>query len=171
MATFLPCSIRDIVLLMQTQLAAFTNVDASRIIIVATTADNTPHFNADSDILIRLMEERAVEGIITGSGRYDARMKREIQLIQRVRVYLDQSGQDFSRITDATLGLIQLEDQVFNAMQEFSPTDEAQNVLSAPLYLNGPTSSQRESRDQNWITSWYTSYVEYERKVALPFPS
>jgi len=164
-AAFLRANIGPIVLLMQAQLVKSTNLDQSRIMIVAEDGETVPRYQGDQDILIRPMGEDEEEGMLEGSGRVDDRRKRQIYVYCRTRVYLDPADQDAIRLTDASLGHFALEDQVANALQIWAAQDALGNILSFPVFVKGPTSAEKMRDDPNWVCSHFTATVEYERNL------
>ena len=142
-----------------------TAIDPSRIFVSVLDADSCPLFDGDQDVILRVMGERREGGMLEGAGRVDDRRTREIQVVMRSRVYLDQVEQDLIRLTDASLGHLWLEDAVADALEIFMATDGDGNVLTTPWYLEGPTAPQAMRNDRNWVWSAFTCSFDYERAL------
>ncbi len=168
MATFAHSNIGTILLAIQARIMDVTELPASLVLLVATDAQDTPHFAGLQDVLIRPMEESRSPGYLEGTGRNDDMRNRKVNIYCRVVSFTDPAGQDATKLTDATTGLLQLEDQVANALQIFLASDAQQNALTLPMYVDGPSAPVLDKDgDTNWISSYFSVNVPYLRNLDL----
>ncbi|MDE2105775.1 MAG: hypothetical protein KGL39_51600 [Patescibacteria group bacterium] len=170
MTTPLPirASLKDILLLIQTQVVAITGLDISRVIITAKSPDQVLHAGATEDILLRVMGERPDTNQIDGAGRIVNNRLRTVQVVVRTKVALDPTGQDQVHLTDPTLGHFVLEDSVVDALEEFFPLDINGNLLTAVPVRIGPWGLPTPDReDDTWLSSTADLEIVYTRNLDL----
>jgi hypothetical protein len=138
MATQNRSSLIPILQAIQTQLMSTTSFPLERVNIVATWPKD-PQIVGDQDLLIRPLgficnlEEGA-----QGAGRVETLIHRRLAIKVRTRLAYDSEQDQVGWLTDATLGHLQLEEQVLDSLQNFIPMDGSSNWLVAqPLQLVG----------------------------------
>ncbi len=168
----MPTSISGWLPLVEDQLVLVTGLDSTRVLITAMDPDETPHYGADKDVLVKLLGERPAGSAWEGSGRVDNRRVRTVRVTVRTRAYLDQFPADKARLLDMTVGHILLEDAAYDAMCWFMPTDQLNNVLAVGGECQHIEDCRRErpankatGGDGNWLISSFTVDFEYTRAL------
>jgi hypothetical protein len=156
---------RGILLKLRLRVAEWCALDLSRVVVTVLDPSETPRTTAQQDILLRPGGEDSLEGILDGSGRYDDRRTRSLELSVRTRVQLDQAGQDLTRLTDASLGHVQMEDRLIDGLQNYQVPGDGSDVWTAPLRLTRLSQPQRLKGDIDWVSSTFTAHYEYTRDL------
>ena len=169
MAQPVPTSLRTILPLIQANIAAVTGLPApARVMITARNADAVPHFQADADILIRLMRERQDFDVNTGQGRVENRGEATVRVTVRSRLYTDEVNQDQQFLIDQTLGHIVLRDRVTDALEfgfDFLTTSQGDSYIFEPLRVPNWSDPEREREDAMWGDSWCEVTLHYIRSL------
>lgn len=164
MASQIRSTFREILLLLREQIITVTSLDPSRVIL--TAREDVPHVSAEQDILLVPLDEVPDRENIAAAGRVCNYRTRKVKVVLRSRLVLDQVGQDFVHLTDASLGHLALEDAVCDALEIFTPEDADRNALTAcPVRLEGLSRPQPERAAPEWITSSWDLSVEYLRAL------
>jgi hypothetical protein len=165
MAAVIRSNVRAILLAIQAEVLVQSGLVSDQIMISVLEPQDVPHFNAAQEVIIQVLNEGLVDNVANYSGRVDDRRVRTLRFACRTRLLLDQSGQDFYRLTDASLGHLALEDAVYDAVRCFMPTDDLENAIGLPV-RGGPFSQPRRERaDDSWVVSTFTADVEYSRDL------
>lgn len=160
-------SVRETVLLLRARLAAGLGWDEERIIITAAEPDDTPHHQADQDILLRLEGERP-EASIDGGGRYVNLRTRNIAVWARSRLFLDTRDSDLARLTHTSLGHVALEDDIVDVLEGWLPVDDDGNATSTPVILGTFSRPEKDRKDDGWVRSRVDLSFQYLRDLTLP---
>lgn len=160
-------SVRAIILAAVARIVEITELDAARVGVTVLPPDEVPPFGAPQDVLVRVRGETPDEGIIDGTGRWDNRRRRILDVACRTRVSLDEEGGDLARLTHESLGHVLLEDLVVEALEIFNAPDpdEAGSLITAPLRVGRLTDPQRMAKFPDWVFSVFTVEAEYSRDL------
>jgi hypothetical protein len=160
-------SLSTILPLIQQNIAAVTGLPwPERVMITARVKESVPHFQADSDVLIRLMRQRQDFDVNTGQGRVENRWIATCQVAVRSRLYVDEANQDAKFLDDQTLGHIILQDAVTNALEygfDFLISSTGDSYLTEPLRVTDWTDVERERTDAMWGDSSCEIQIHYIR--------
>lgn len=143
-----------------------TGLDDTRVIITVLDAEATPRFGAPQDILLRPLDESPEVGIIDGAGRFDNRRRKRFQVCVRTRLLLDSTGQDYTRLTDASLGHTIMEDAVVDALELYWPSDGS-DALCSPVRVGKLSDPKRIRDDPDWVWSGFDCDFEYTRDLNI----
>lgn len=165
-------SLTDIVPAMQANIIKFTGLPPNRVQVAAFNAiTDVPHTTAEHDVVIRIGSESREHDALEGAGRVDDRRNRHIEIYCRARSSQDKVGSDQRKLLDKKVGLIQLEDQVADALEIFMTPDATGSFgLNFPIYLEGPTAPQHDSKEAiEWVWSRFDCTVMYVRNLNQNF--
>src|SRR5262245_12861192 len=98
-------SLRTLLPLLTARLTAVTGVPSNRVLLLQR--QNTPHFQGDSDLLVRVGPPAPHEGYSSGAGKNAVILRRTLQVTPRVRLAVDQSDRDDYALLSAS-GLLAL---------------------------------------------------------------
>jgi hypothetical protein len=141
-------------------------------VVSVSAIDDPPHHQAERDVVLRVQGERSVEGNWAGGGRHDDRRKRQVKVICRTRMWLDQADRDdllLTSVEPATLGHLALEDAVADALQTWQGLRANGDALNYPAYVGDLTDPEKEKSTQGptgWVSSHFTVRLEYDRLYA-----
>lgn len=165
MAAWVASDLSTILPVVTAKIAEITGLDASRVVVSVLQPEDVPTVAAAQDVIVRLMGELPDEGIIHGSGRYDDRRHRTLEVSVRTRLHLDQIGQNLQQLTHASLGHLRMEDLVVEALELYSVAGTAGDVLTAPLRVGRLTTPGKLRSNPDWICSTFTVECEYSRDL------
>lgn len=109
--------------------------------------DTTPEFQGDQDIVLHVGNPvphgndqdatgRLVRNDQDATGRLSTRLVRPVEVRPRTRLALDVGGYSDLWLTDPNLGHLQLEELIFNALEQFEPADTNGNwLVTEPIRL------------------------------------
>jgi hypothetical protein len=160
-------SLRSILTNVKAQLVASTGVTANRVLLLAR--DDTPHFQGDSDLLIRVGKPYPDEGFSTGAGRVAVVLRRPLQVTCRVRKSLDEGDRDDTALLSDT-GLIALEEAVVDALHIWVPVSAGSddwNTVEPIHWLPSGTPVKETPTQQGWLRS----DLVFEMRYTLPVSS
>lgn len=140
-------------------------LEPNQIVFSVTEADQVPHYSAEREVVIQILNEISMDAVANYSVRTDPRRMRTFRVACRTRMVLDVDGQDDLILLDDDLGHIKLEDDVADAMLGFQGEDEDGNIFNAPLRMGPVTQPRREPGGNGWIYSVMTFDCEYSRDV------
>lgn len=155
----------DVLEAVRARIVEVTELDDARVFITALDPDSAPRFGAAQDVLVRPASETPEAGTIDGAGRIDNRRKRRIEVTIRTRLLLDEADRDTSRLSDASLGHLALEDTVCDALELYNPTGEGDDAICLPLRVGQLSQPQRLRSDPSWVASTFVVEAEYLRDL------
>lgn len=154
----------DILTRIKAQIVAELDYPDNRVII--SIRREVPHFNADSDIIIRPLGFRAISQITDQTGRFATAVTRRLEVRARTRLALDEASRDEIWLTDESRGHLQLEDQIVDALQSFIPVTStlAPDAMTLePLFLiDGSDPDQQSDRGRGQPANWGESRLTFE---------
>ncbi len=134
--------------------------------VYVTSRKTIPHFQGERDCILRILGEQPDAAAIRGAGRLNDQRTRTLQLIIRTRRATDVSGSDEKHLLNEDTGHVAVEDQVFDALEIFWPTDVGENALTnCPVRMSGPTEAFEDQELPEWLSSSVTIEVDYSRNV------
>jgi hypothetical protein len=158
-------SLRSILPLVTTQLTSVTGVTSNRVLLLQRP--DTPHFQGDSDLLLRIGPAQPEEGFSHGAGRVAVVLGRTLQITARARRAVDESDRDDYALLDATSGLLALEESAINALHIWVPTDDDDNWLTVePIHwIPGGQLLHETPLHQSWLHSDLVFHFRYQLSV------
>lgn len=143
-------SLRTLLPLITAQLVTVTGVTSNRVLLLQR--GDTPTFQGDSDILVRVGPPQPVEGYSSGAGRNAVILRRPLQVTPRVRLAVDQSDRDDYHMTDAS-GLVALEEAVVDALHIWVPRNSTSDWLTQePIHwAPGAAPIHQTPVSQSWL--------------------
>lgn len=128
----IPTSLATILPKITARLADVTGVSSNRVLLLARP--DTPHFQGDSDLLVRVSAPLPDDGFAHGAGRHGGVVvRRTVQVTPRVRSAHDQGDRDDAALTSAA-GLLPLEESVVNALHVWVPTSGDDWLAIEPMH-------------------------------------
>jgi hypothetical protein len=127
----LRASIRYVLTSLQQMISTGTGLDPNAVFIVR----RRDHFVnvAEQSVAIWVRGETPDGPAVEGGGRVNDMRTRLASILVRSRTMMDENDRDTNRLTDYSLGHLQLEDQVYNAVQVLQETDQQSNwIISYP---------------------------------------
>lgn len=164
-ATVVRSHFADVLTALAAQVASVTGLDPSHVLIAAGDVA-VPHFQADQDVVLRLMGETPdpdEDG--SGRGRVCDLRRRTVVVECRTRVYLDDVAQDVVRLTDASLGHLALEDNAYDAAERWIATDSDGNALALGGFVGAVSDPKPDKDDRNWVSSRFPLVIPYQRAL------
>lgn len=165
MAAHINANLATLCLKIREELVARVGLEENQIIFSVLEPQEIPHYSAESEVIIQVLNEISVNSIADYSCRTDARRVRTFRMACRTRMLLDQDGQDILRLTSETFGHLDLEDRVIDALLCYQAEDISSNILDFPLRLSTITQPRRERSDSAWVVSVIQFDCEYSRDV------
>jgi hypothetical protein len=107
---------------------AVTGFPEERVVLLAR-ADVPYHAQADQYVRIWPRSQTTQGPIVQGAGRLDARVVRRVSVCLWTRLALDEADRDNSWLLHATLGHLDAEHKLFDALLGFHPEDADGNWL------------------------------------------
>src|SRR5580698_1891821 len=124
-------NLREILSILQQQIIAATGLDPNAVWI--TRRKDHLVAVAEQSVALWVRGESPYGRAAEGGGRVDDIRVRTVTLLCRTRTLQDEADRDTSRITDFSLGAIQLEDQVCDAVQLIIVTNaQLQAIVAFP---------------------------------------
>ena len=125
---------------------------------------------ADHIVRLRIEDHVFDQDLLTTSGRYDCRALVRMSLAVRTRLDIDQKPRDGSWLTHQTLGHLRLVHKVYQALVNFWPMDQQQNVLTvSPVITMSGDSPQRDRQQAGWGESTLTFGFVYVLDLDEPY--
>lgn len=164
---------RDVIRSIRSRLELIPNLPINHIYVVARRT--LPNLVGNSDILIRPGRFQIENSSSDGAGRFHTRVRRQFDIIIRIRSYADQVGEDLSFLTAEAEGILLVEDMVFNWVHMWQPPHVGDSssgpILEEvePIRVVGgmePTKDIR-SADGNWGQSSITIEAAIEQELDL----
>lgn len=163
MAAQIRAKLRDILLDVRGRLMEVTGLPPERVAVDARQDADEPDLNlqADQYFLIRVKGQTPAPGV-EGGGRVNTRVKRRIQVCLRTRLALDEAGRDLLWLTEQSLGHLEREHQLYDALSTYQPTDGKGNWLVAePIVLEQSTEPRKDKADPSWGRSAVEFVVDF----------
>lgn len=112
-------------------------------------------FNAQADhfVTIRPRGQQCNRPIEQGAGRLDLRATRRISITAYTRVELDEHDRDTNWLRNQTLGHLQLERKILDAVTTFKVIDANGNLLALPIRPGVWQEPDEEKEDPAWGSS------------------
>jgi hypothetical protein len=148
--------------------------DPARVLVIARDQSQVPFIDSEMDILLRVRSLTVDDAQYIGAGREFCRNDRIIDVIPRTRDARDDVATDLAWLTDETLGHLALEDQIYDALEEFSPVRAADgmDLLIVPLHLLRTSDPVRGTRASNAAWTWGHSVMSfmasYQQMLTVP---
>lgn len=156
----------DILPLIEARLIARSVATASQIDYTLTDdLSAVPILMGDHDCWLHLKAEQPVGTFFDGSAELDVRVQRQLHVILRTRLELDEVGSARQFLRKATVGHLAFERMAFNALFNFFATDAQQNELTfgmEPLGIQEP----RGLNKKGWGGSVLVFGIPYRRDVS-----
>ena len=131
-----------------------------------TVEEDWPHLSAQQDILLKVRTEKRHGNFQMGSGRYDVRVKRTLQVILRTRKLSDKVGSDYKLLNDTAVGVIAIEDSIIESLEDFIPVDANGNMLTFEgLEFSDISEPQKAKAQKDWTSSSVNFTIPYRRAV------
>lgn len=98
-----------------------------------------------------------------GGGRLDTRVMRRLAVKLYTRLALDESGDDEQWLTNATLGHLDVEHAIIDALENYAPVDEDMNwLVYQPMKLQPVSEPDKDAEEPEWgstVQEYDLSYV------------
>ncbi len=157
--------VADISRAIKAELVLRVGLEPEQIVFSVTEAEQVPHYSAEREVVIQVLNEISMEAAANYGVRTDPRRTRTFRFACRTRMVLDVDGQDDIILLDDDNGHLALEDAVADAMIGFQGEDAQGNIYHAPLRMGTVTQPRRETGGLGWIYSVMTFDCEYSRDV------
>lgn len=139
--------LRTILSSLKTVLASTGPLNATRVYILARSAQSMPAMAGDAEIMIRPGSWSLVPGKIDAAGRTAVWERRQIVLTLRGRFYADITGTDEAFYTHVDSGMEEFENDVVDALTLWMPTSGGVPLLLEPARILGGQEVTRERAD------------------------
>ena len=133
-------------------------VDVARIVPVAVSPEEVPHFTADRDILLWPQGETSYQDSATGGGEDDTRAYATLYVVARSRLEMDEAGSDRRRLIDQSLGHYGFRQQIRGALQLFWPEAGKDAYGVQPMRWVRTQAPKQERANKDWVYS----IIEFE---------
>jgi hypothetical protein len=162
-----PTSLNVLLPLLQVQVGATFLWGLERVLLVKN--DERPfHGQADSYITIRPKNQMA-EACVLGGGRFSPLVTRRIRCRIWSRYAVDEAGREDVWLCDGSLGHIQYEDTLFNALLGYHPmAPNGTDLLCEPLKLGVTTEPATGDKTE---PEWGWSEIEFDVTYLLTMPA
>src|SRR5262245_40060411 len=121
MPTVARAKFADILLLLKAQLVTSTGIGSEQVRVVAR--DDVPPFTGSQHLLLRPRSPVPQTEETWSAGRVVPLVRRSVACILRTPLYVDQSDMDYHWLTDTSLGHLQMEEKIVDALVEYFPED------------------------------------------------
>jgi hypothetical protein len=150
--------------LIQQRLETVLGFPPERVILDARDNDDTEYkFQADQYLLLRVLAGKVTDDY-EGAGRNAVVLVRDITVTLWTRLQTDEATSDYQWLTNASLGHLQAEEQLYNALAGWQPLDSnGLWVLEEPIYPR-PVDRPLKSRKR---VGWGRSTVQFSVMFAL----
>ncbi len=158
-----PTYVHDIFVNLRQRLMDQLDFPPERVLVVAQRRGRIRHDQADTYLELQPGAQSPVD-ISTwhGAGRYDLRVNRVVRVKIWTRLALDEINEDFQRLTNASLGHLKTEGQVYDALAGYQPTDDEGNWLVAePIRPGSATEPDSDGEENGWINSTVSFDMEF----------
>jgi hypothetical protein len=138
-------------------------------LIHAVARNQTPRFQGDQDILLRLLRPVPEEGFVSGSGRLATVVQRPLLVTLRSRSQTDPSDADDLWLTDPALGLLALEDRVLDALHLWWPTSPQGILLTTEPMRLAPSEPEQKPGEgaPAGDMQWGETHLLFEMKYII----
>lgn len=166
MAELRPATPREVVRAVRQRLIDAVPMAPSRVILCACEPDDVPHAGAQQDVLLRL-EGESPAGTFDGGGRYVDLRRRTFAVWPRTRMSLDPVGSDLERLTRDTIGHLELETAIDDALAGWLAED-GDDAIALPVDIGTFSTPVRDRGDASWVRSRLEFSVTYLKARSLP---
>lgn len=161
MATVLATDLRTLLIDLRERIMDRLDFPAERVLIIAR-AKMPANLQADQYVIIRVMGQKPDWNTEYGHGRVEHRVRRTLQIVLKTRLATDEVNEDFLWLTDKSLGHLDMEHELYDSLQTYSPIDVNDNALIyEPLVVTMVDRPLKEEVNEEWGESWI--------EVELPF--
>lgn len=136
-------------------------------LVVSVDQNEMPPLVGDRDFLMAVGHQRPEGNFDDGSGRYDARIKRFLNILIRTRVNLDRVNDWKVWLTDQTLGHLDAEWEVMNTFHDWTPVDAQGNELGYQSLIYIDVREPRALSNRTAAPGWGGSVVSLELPIQL----
>ncbi len=161
MPTVLRSKFSTILLAVQARLVAKLGFPLERVLV----SKKDPPFFAQGDqfVVVRPRGFRVSEPIVGAAGRVDTRIMRRFTVTLWTRLVLDETDRDTEWLTDPTLGHLDQENAVIDAVQIFWPATSGDDLLTTyPIRLVDGSEPGELPSAKEWGASTLTFEAQYE---------
>ena len=161
-------SFRVILPLLKTQLvtAGAFGTSAITLSLVGIPMESLPGLVGEHDCFLMAGDERNEGDFDNASSWFDRRVRRAVQVLIRTRLQLDKVNEFSDWLTNATLGHLQLEDSIFDALDDFKVLNSSSDqVVFESLLVTGIAAPRMVRAQKGWGGSIINVEVGYVRSV------
>ncbi len=173
MAQQIRASMVEILPVIETRLQAVTGLPVERV--RPWIGEDSPHIQADQDLVLRLRGFTPTQSWQEGGGRYTTQIEERLEISIRTRLILDDPGTSRSWLYGGTDGVgtnghLPLRNLVMSALQGFVPTDGDHNALVDMELQLVPSQAPKADNPRsptNWGEERLTFLVKYTQSLDL----
>ena len=179
MATVLPTTLDVIYLNIQAWLIRQLELQPMQVLLMdpeALPAHQHPS-NPQMYLMLWPAPESANAPIFRGAGRLDTRFLERFEVTIRTRTALDDYKEKQIWLADPNIGHLRLRSQIWNALVEYTPTDDEENMLTdGPLEPAQSRTPKMTDTKHYWGQSavglqfWYIAALDPIFMVSPPIP-
>lgn len=128
-------------------------------------ADETPT-QAEQVIFLRVADGQLDAETVQNHGRTCTVERLVVSARLWTRLLTDEMNRDDERITDPSGGHLIIRNQIFDALNDFDPTDQAGNwLVSEVIKPRASTKPRRRKKHPGWAISDLAFIVPYQQKL------
>ncbi len=124
---------------------------------------------ADQYLILLLGRFDTNQPMVIGGGRYTPYLSRKLTILIRSRSLVDSSldqKEHLLGLTDITLGHLELERRVLDALLVFAPEDEVGNwLVTWPIEIRGASSPEKGRTNKEWATTTFETNLPMQARV------
>lgn len=140
----------------------------SRVSIAVELPTGVPDTQADQTVYLKPLSQAPDDAVTFAAGRVDTRLSRQVAVVLRTRLHLDELYSDEALLTDSSLGHLDVEHAILDALQTFLPTDKDDNALCyEPFQVRPSTMPDKDSPPNGWGQSALVFTLDYEADLDL----
>lgn len=161
MATVVRTKLSTILLAIKAQVMTVFGWPAERVLISARREEeDEPHLQADQYVRIKPLGS-SPEPCWDGGGRINCQAKRRVRATLWTRLALDSPNEDQEWLTNASLGHLDTEHALFDALAGFQPSDGFENWLVTLPIEPGPANEPAGPAAKRNNDGWGKSATEF----------
>lgn len=160
-ATPIPTKLSTILKALKARLIAKMGFPQERVLISLQALNPPFRSQAEQYCILFPSAGHFPEEIFEGSGRVETRTVRRTSAVLWTRSGLDEEDRDEIRLTDQSLGHLDFEHKMFDALIAFQPVDSQNNWLVYQPIKPQAISAPMKAQDILWIASEFQFDVDY----------
>ncbi len=156
----------SILLALKARIIARAVVPAAQLEIIAD--DQPPPTKGEKLVYLRPRRHSAGQPQVESAGRLDTRLTRTVDVFVRTRATIDKISSSEQWLTDQARGILDLEEDIVNALQDFAPVDSDGNLLTVqPIRITTGAQPDSGAKKQGWGQSSSSWDVIYHPPISL----